>query len=53
MKRCGLCGRKFGLIRHHWFSRQFCSAQCRERFLTQLAKDRHRVARWLGFLRPG
>jgi endogenous inhibitor of DNA gyrase (YacG/DUF329 family) len=43
MKRCALCGGKFGLIRHRWHSRQFCSVRCRETFLNQIAKDRDKV----------
>jgi hypothetical protein len=51
MKRCAQCGGKFGLIRHRWYSRQFCSLRCRGRFLNQLAKDRDKVGRWLDFLK--
>jgi hypothetical protein len=47
MKRCVHCGGKFGLIRHRWYSRQFCSARCREKFLDQLFKDRHKIRRSL------
>jgi hypothetical protein len=43
MKRCTLCGGMFGLIRHRWHSRQFCSLRCRETFLNQIAKDRGKV----------
>jgi endogenous inhibitor of DNA gyrase (YacG/DUF329 family) len=43
MKRCALCGGKFGLIRQRWHSRQFCSAKCREKFLNQVANDRDKV----------
>ena len=39
MKRCAQCGGKFGLIRHRWYSHQFCSLRCRGRFLNQLAPD--------------
>jgi hypothetical protein len=53
MKRCAQCGGKFGLIRHRWYSRQFCSLRCRARFFNQLAKDRDKVRRWLDFLKPG
>jgi hypothetical protein len=53
MKRCAQCGGKFGLIRHRWYSRQFCSLRCRGRFLNQLAQDRDKLRRWLGFLKAG
>jgi hypothetical protein len=51
MNRCAQCGGKFGLIRHRWYSRQFCSLRCRGRFLNQLAKDRDKVRHWLDFLK--
>ena len=50
MNRCAQCGGKFGLIRHRWYSRQFCSLRCRGRLLNQLAKDRDS---WLDFLKAG
>jgi hypothetical protein len=28
MKRCDCCQERFGLIRHHYDRRQFCSAIC-------------------------
>jgi hypothetical protein len=28
MKRCHCCQERFGLIRHHYDRRQFCSAIC-------------------------
>jgi endogenous inhibitor of DNA gyrase (YacG/DUF329 family) len=38
MNRCAQCGGKFGLIRHRWYSRQFCSLRCRGRFLINWPK---------------
>jgi endogenous inhibitor of DNA gyrase (YacG/DUF329 family) len=52
MKRCAYCAGKFGLIRHRWYQRQFCSKKCRDQFLEKLAADRERVRRWLRFLQP-
>jgi endogenous inhibitor of DNA gyrase (YacG/DUF329 family) len=43
MKRCAQCGGKFGLIRHRWHFRQFCSAKCREKFFHQRAKDTDKI----------
>jgi hypothetical protein len=51
MKRCALVGGKFGLLRYGRHPRQ-CSGRCREKFLNQSAKDRDKIHRWLGFLRP-
>jgi endogenous inhibitor of DNA gyrase (YacG/DUF329 family) len=43
VKRCAQCGGKFGLIRHRWHFRQFCSAKCREKFFHQRAKDTDKI----------
>ena len=42
MKRCHCCQERFGLIRHHFDRRQFCSAICVASYratLRQAAKD--------------
>jgi hypothetical protein len=42
MKRCHCCQERFGLIRHHYDRRQFCSAICVASYratLRQAAKD--------------
>lgn len=28
MKRCLMCGGRFGLVRHYQFDKQFCSRRC-------------------------
>jgi hypothetical protein len=53
MKRCTQCDGSFGLIRHRWYSRQFCSKRCREKFLNQLSEDRDKVRSWAGYLSLG
>jgi endogenous inhibitor of DNA gyrase (YacG/DUF329 family) len=42
-RRCVHCSSKFGLIRHRWYTRQFCRKRCREAFLNKLAEDRQRL----------
>jgi hypothetical protein len=51
--RCAHCGGKFGLLRQRWFTNQFCSKRCRQKFITKLVQDRDRVRQWLDFLKPG
>jgi hypothetical protein len=46
MKSCAQCGGKFGLIRHRWQSRQFCSAKCRDKFPDRLTRGTNKVRRW-------
>jgi hypothetical protein len=43
IKRCAICGGKFGLIRHHSFQAAFCSKKCADRFKARQEGDR----RWL------
>jgi hypothetical protein len=49
-KRCHQCGGRFGLTRQRWYQYQFCCMKCRSRFLDELAADRERIRKWLGFL---
>jgi hypothetical protein len=48
VKRCSICGGPFGLIRHRYFTKQFCKATCKERYLQSLirhvASERMRLA---------
>jgi hypothetical protein len=52
MRRCSLCGDPFGLTRHRYFGKQFCTARCKEAYLQSLirraARERTRLARSLG-----
>jgi endogenous inhibitor of DNA gyrase (YacG/DUF329 family) len=51
-KTCAHCGTtKWGLIRWRWYRRQFCSKNCRERFLDALAHDKERIRKWVGYLK--
>ena len=43
MQRCTYCRGKFGLIRYHWWTNQFCSKKCKHVFLG----ERERLYRWL------
>jgi len=47
MKRCHCCHERFGLIRHHYDRRQFCSAICVASYRATL----HQAAR-AGAARP-
>jgi hypothetical protein len=50
MTRCHECGRGFGLIRHRWGFRQFCTKLCLQRYKTRfLQKGRNW---WLSFIDP-
>lgn len=33
MTRCAACAGPFGLIRHYYFRKHFCSEKCKQRFL--------------------
>lgn len=49
MKRCHHCLGKFGLIRHRWGFKHFCSRACKNRHLYELALKlaQHRYLAWL------
>jgi len=32
MKRCGMCGGPFGLVRHYHFDKQFCCKECHDEY---------------------
>ena len=44
--RCGVCGGKFGLVRHYSWRTPLCSRKCVDHFRTRRAKD----CDWLGWL---
>jgi|EndMetStandDraft_5_1072996.scaffolds.fasta_scaffold684443_1 hypothetical protein len=50
MKRCHLCGGKFGLVRHHYVRHSFCSRRCVERFSRAMAEEirRHKAGQLEG-----
>lgn len=39
VKRCAICGGKFGLIRHYYWRTPVCSEKCVERFKTRRKAD--------------
>src|SRR5262245_34283035 len=41
--RCEICNGAFGLIRHRFASKQFCSKQCLERYLTDREQEPSRI----------
>jgi hypothetical protein len=43
VKRCALCGGKFGLIRYYSWRTALCSKKCVDRFRSRRERDR----RWL------
>jgi hypothetical protein len=50
MKRCTHCLGKFGLVRHYWGFKQFCSKHCLNRHRYEVAQELAR-ARFLAWLR--
>jgi hypothetical protein len=49
VKRCSVCGGRFGLIRHYSWRTALCSKKCVERFQVREESDR----RWLDSLHFG
>lgn len=47
-KRCSICDRPFGLIRHYSWRTPLCSKTCVERFKTRQKMDRG----WLFWIAP-
>jgi hypothetical protein len=45
MKRCHCCQERFGLIRHHYDPRQFCSAICVASYRATLHQAARQAAR--------
>jgi len=53
MKRCHCCQERFGLIRHHYDRRQFCSAICVASYRAALHQGARQAARvGVGAARP-
>lgn len=43
MKRCTACAGPFGLMRHYYAGKQFCSERCKSRFYRM---RQQRIAQW-------
>jgi hypothetical protein len=48
--RCYQCQGRFGLIRHRYALKQFCTKECLEQFRNQGDHEAHRLKRWVEFL---
>ena len=48
--RCHLCNRGFGLIRHRFALRQFCSKACVAEYRTTSERELSRLEAWRNFL---
>jgi hypothetical protein len=48
--RCYQCHGRFGLIRHRYARRQFCTKDCVERFRIDSDREVHRLKKWAEFL---
>ena len=49
--RCETCKGDFGLIRHRYANKQFCSKHCVQRHLTSTTERIANFKRWIDFLR--
>ena len=54
MPRCEICRGKFGLIRHRFAHKQFCSKRCLEQYLVKRKQQPSSVTQWkaLAGLKP-
>jgi hypothetical protein len=43
---CDLCGGRFGLLTHRWWSNKFCKKKCKDAHLRELAFRRDQIRRW-------
>jgi hypothetical protein len=51
MKRCEMCGGRFGLIIYRHFARRFCRKRCKDLYLARLRQQAHEPKdRWLTYL---
>jgi hypothetical protein len=48
--RCYQCHGRFGLIRHRYALRHFCTKECVERFRNDSDREVHRFKKWAEFL---
>ena len=49
-KRCYLCNGPFGLIRHRFALKQFCSKQCLDQYKGKIESHGSRSKQWIDFL---
>jgi hypothetical protein len=49
-KRCYLCDGSFGLIRHRFALKQFCSKQCLDQYRGNIESQASRSKQWIDFL---
>ena len=49
-RRCYLCDGHFGLIRHRFAQKQFCSKTCLEKYKTDTDHKLSRIKKWTEFL---
>jgi hypothetical protein len=49
--RCEICDGSFGLIRHRFESKQFCSKQCLEQYLTERKQQASKFKQWIDLSR--
>ncbi|MGY4627185.1 hypothetical protein ACVWY3_004941 [Bradyrhizobium sp. USDA 4486] len=52
VKRCGVCGGQFGLIRHYSWRTVLCSRKCVDRFTARREADQKWFAGRTGLMRP-
>ena len=48
--RCEVCDGCFGLIRHRFAHKQFCSKRCLEQYLAKSKRQPPQFKQWTGFL---
>jgi len=50
-QRCEICNGSFGLIRHRFAHKQFCSNRCLEQYLVKRKQQPSSVTQWIDFSR--
>ena len=49
--RCEICNGGFGLVRHRFASKQFCSKHCLEQYLTEREQQASKLKQWIDLAR--
>jgi hypothetical protein len=49
-RRCDTCNGRFGLIRHRFSQKQFCSKQCLDNYKSNAGRDVSSSKQWIDFL---
>ena len=49
--RCEICNGRFGLVRHRFAHRQFCSKRCLQQYLAVSKQRPSALKQWLDFSR--